>query len=51
MLRAHGVVGKFVEFFGPELSNLGIADRASPRYSSVCDGRNLSPARRSVPKG
>ncbi|NRF71277.1 aconitate hydratase AcnA [Aquincola sp. S2] len=29
MLRAHGVVGKFVEFFGPGLSNLGIADRAT----------------------
>jgi aconitate hydratase len=29
MLRAHGVVGKFVEFFGPGLSSLGIADRAT----------------------
>ena len=29
MLRAHGVVGKFVEFFGPGLSNLSIADRAT----------------------
>ena len=29
MLRAHGVVGKFVEFFGPGLSALGIADRAT----------------------
>lgn len=29
MLRAHGVVGKFVEFFGSGLSNLGIADRAT----------------------
>jgi aconitate hydratase len=29
MLRAHGVVGKFVEFFGPGLSGLGIADRAT----------------------
>jgi len=28
-LRAHGVVGKFVEFFGPGLSGLGIADRAT----------------------
>lgn len=28
-LRAHGVVGKFVEFFGPGLSSLGIADRAT----------------------
>ena len=29
MLRAHGVVGKFVEFFGPGLSSLSIADRAT----------------------
>ncbi len=29
MLRAHGVVGKFVEFFGAGLSSLGIADRAT----------------------
>ncbi|MEO8122520.1 MAG: aconitate hydratase AcnA [Burkholderiales bacterium] len=29
MLRAHGVVGKFVEFFGPGLSSLAIADRAT----------------------
>ena len=29
ILRAHGVVGKFVEFFGPGLSGLGIADRAT----------------------
>ena len=29
MLRAHGVVGKFVEFFGPGLSALSIADRAT----------------------
>jgi aconitate hydratase len=29
MLRAHGVVGKFVEFHGPGLSRLGIADRAT----------------------
>ncbi len=29
MLRKHGVVGKFVEFFGPGLSSLGIADRAT----------------------
>lgn len=28
-LRAHGVVGKFVEFFGPGLSSLGIPDRAT----------------------
>ena len=29
MLRAHGVVGKFVEFFGAGLSALSIADRAT----------------------
>ena len=29
MLRAHGVVGKYVEFFGPGLSSLSIADRAT----------------------
>jgi len=29
LLRAHGVVGKFVEFFGPGLSGLTIADRAT----------------------
>ncbi|MBT8138239.1 MAG: aconitate hydratase AcnA [Gammaproteobacteria bacterium] len=29
MLRAHGVVGKFVEFFGAGLSTLSLADRAT----------------------
>ena len=28
-LRAHGVVGKFVEFYGPGISRLGLADRAT----------------------
>src|SRR5579872_102321 len=41
MLRRHGVVGKFVEFFGAGLSNLTVADRAtignmSPEYGSTC---------------
>ena len=41
MLRKRGVVGKFVEFFGPGLSNLTIADRAtlgnmSPEYGATC---------------
>ena len=41
MLRKRGVVDKFVEFFGPGLSNLTIADRAtignmSPEYGSTC---------------
>ena len=40
MLRKHGVVGKFVEFFGAGLSNLSLADRAtignmSPEYGST----------------
>lgn len=39
-LRAHGVVGKFVEFFGPGLSNLSLADRATianmaPEYGAT----------------
>ncbi|MEW6059396.1 MAG: aconitate hydratase AcnA [Actinomycetota bacterium] len=34
MLRAHGVVGKFVEFFGPGCSSLGLADRAT--LSNMC---------------
>jgi aconitate hydratase len=34
MLRAHGVVGKFVEFFGDGLSSLSIADRAT--MSNMC---------------
>ncbi|MEP6807100.1 MAG: aconitate hydratase [Chloroflexota bacterium] len=29
ILRSHGVVGKFVEFHGPGLSKLGLADRAT----------------------
>ena len=29
MLREHGVVGKFVEFFGPGVPNLPLADRAT----------------------
>lgn len=41
MLRAHGVVGKFVEFFGDGLSNLPLADRATianmaPEYGATC---------------
>lgn len=41
MLRAKGVVGKFVEFYGPGLKNLTIADRAtignmSPEYGATC---------------
>jgi aconitate hydratase len=41
MLRQHGVVGKFVEFFGDGLDNLSLADRATlanmaPEYGATC---------------
>ncbi|MEA2347400.1 MAG: aconitate hydratase [Thermoleophilaceae bacterium] len=41
MLRARGVVGKFVEFYGPGLPTLPLADRAtisnmSPEYGATC---------------
>lgn len=41
MLRKHGVVGKFVEFFGPGLQHLPLADRATignmaPEYGATC---------------
>ncbi|PJE26063.1 Aconitate hydratase 1 [Pseudooceanicola marinus] len=41
MLRAHGVVGKFVEFYGPGLDNLPLAQRATianmaPEYGATC---------------
>jgi aconitate hydratase len=40
MLRKHGVVGKFVEFFGPGLDHLTLADRATianmaPEYGAT----------------
>ncbi len=40
-LREHGVVGKFVEFFGPGLGSLSLADRATianmaPEYGATC---------------
>jgi aconitate hydratase len=51
MLRAHGVVGKFVEFFGKGLDVLPLADRATianmaPEYGATCgffpiDGETL----------
>jgi len=39
-LRKHGVVGKFVEFYGPGLANLGLSDRATignmtPEYGAT----------------
>jgi aconitate hydratase len=41
MLRERGVVGKFVEFFGPGMPSLSVADRAtisnmSPEYGATC---------------
>jgi len=41
MLREHGVVGKFVEFYGAGLSNLSLPDRATianmaPEYGATC---------------
>ncbi len=51
MLRAHGVVGKFVEFYGDGLDRLPLADRATianmaPEYGATCgffpiDGETL----------
>jgi aconitate hydratase len=51
MLRKHGVVGKFVEFFGSGLDDLPLADRATianmaPEYGATCgifpiDGETL----------
>ncbi|MEO1689373.1 MAG: aconitate hydratase AcnA, partial [Pseudomonadota bacterium] len=51
MLRAHGVVGKFVEFYGEGLGGLPLADRATlanmaPEYGATCgffpiDGETL----------
>jgi len=41
MLRKHGVVGRFVDYFGPGLAKLPVADRAtignmSPEYGATC---------------
>jgi aconitate hydratase len=41
MLRGRGVVGKFVEFYGPGIASLSLADRAtignmSPEYGATC---------------
>ncbi len=52
LLRAHGVVGKFVEFYGKGLDHLPLADRATianmaPEYGATCgffpiDGETLN---------
>ncbi len=52
MLRSFGVVGKFVEFFGPGIAELPLADRATianmaPEYGATCgifpvDGETLA---------
>ncbi len=41
LLRKHGVVGRFVEYYGPGLSGLTLADRATlanmaPEYGATC---------------
>ena len=62
MLREHGVVGKFVEFYGPGIPNLPLADRAtignmSPEFGSTCaifpiDARDAAlPARSPAARG
>ncbi len=48
MLRKKGVVGKFVEFYGPGLDNLEAADRAvisnmAPEYGATMGGRGDDP--------
>lgn len=52
LLRAHGVVGCFVEFYGPGVARLALADRATianmaPEYGATCayfpiDGETLA---------
>ena len=64
MLRAKGVVGRFVEFYGPGLDALSLADRATianmaPEYGATCgffpiDERTieyLAPDRARAPSG
>ena len=60
MLRKKGVVGKFVEFFGPGLDDLTLADRATianmaPEYGATCgffpvDERHAALSRRHRPQ-
>src|SRR3546814_7103772 len=49
MLRAKGVVGRFVEFYGPGLDALTLADRATianmaPEYGATCGFFPIDPA-------
>ena len=53
MLRAHGVVGKFVEFYGEGLSRLSLPDRATianmaPEYGATCSFFPWTPRPRST---
>jgi aconitate hydratase len=49
LLRAHGVIGRFVEFCGPGVSALSLADRAvianmAPEYGATCSYFPIDPA-------
>ncbi len=58
MLRAHGVVGRFVEFAGPGLRHLALEDRATianmaPEYGATCsffavDGETIAYLKRTA---
>ena len=53
MLRKHGVVGKFVEFYGDGLDSLPLADRATianmaPEYGATCGFSRLIALRWSI---
>ena len=49
MLRKHGVVGKFVEFFGPGVGTLPLADRATIANMAPSTARP-APSSRSTPR-
>jgi aconitate hydratase len=61
MLRKKGVVGKFVEFYGPGLNEMSVADRATlanmaPEYGATCgifpiDAQTLAYLKTSARKG
>ena len=50
MLRERGVVGKFVEFYGPGLDDLGLADRATIANMAPEYGGDLRPSSPSTAK-